>query len=67
MPVRLLLVCTVVLCALSMGLRQSFALFLAPITAAQGSATPSTRGFWRGGASSQSLSSAGRIWRMLRR
>lgn len=36
MPVRLLLVCTVVLCALSMGLRQSFGLFLAPMTAAQG-------------------------------
>jgi predicted MFS family arabinose efflux permease len=36
MPVRLLLVCAVVLCALSMGLRQSFGLFLAPMTAAQG-------------------------------
>lgn len=36
MPVRLLLLCAVVLCALSMGLRQSFGLFLAPMTAAQG-------------------------------
>ncbi|TQF77086.1 MFS transporter [Elioraea sp. Yellowstone] len=36
MPVRLLLVCAVVLCALSMGLRQSFGLFLAPMTAARG-------------------------------
>lgn len=36
MPVRLLLLCAVVLCALSMGLRQSFGLFLAAMTAAQG-------------------------------
>jgi predicted MFS family arabinose efflux permease len=36
MPVRLLLLCAVILCALSMGLRQSFGLFLAPMTAAQG-------------------------------
>lgn len=36
MPVRLLLLCAVVLCALSMGMRQSFGLFLAPMTAAQG-------------------------------
>jgi predicted MFS family arabinose efflux permease len=36
MPVRLLLLCAVVLCALSMGLRQSFGLFLAPMTATHG-------------------------------
>jgi len=36
MPVRLLRRCAVVLCALSMGLRQSYGLFLAPMTAAQG-------------------------------
>ena len=36
MTLRLLLVCAVVVCALSMGLRQSFGLFLAPLTAAQG-------------------------------
>ena len=36
MPVRLLLLCAVVLCALSMGLRQSFGLFLAPMTSAHG-------------------------------
>jgi predicted MFS family arabinose efflux permease len=33
---KFLITCGVVLCALSMGLRQSFGLFLAPITAAQG-------------------------------
>ncbi len=38
MPVspRLLLVCAVVLCAISMGLRQSFGLFLGPMTAHHG-------------------------------
>jgi len=33
---RMLLVCAVVLCAVSMGLRQSFGLFLAPMTAFHG-------------------------------
>lgn len=33
---KFLIACGVVLCALSMGLRQSFGLFLAPMTAAQG-------------------------------
>lgn len=36
MPLRLLLLAAVVLCALAMGLRQSFGLFLAPMTAARG-------------------------------